>query len=127
MKKVFYGLAMALLVLAFSVPAAAADGVAIQVVNKTEKPLQAKVEIRSMEGTKNIDRVAGVGATIQFTKSETTHGDMKAPAGWMLYLHETCQILLYGEGDGAQCGSNYSECAYVEQLDACSFRATIAK
>ena len=127
MKKLVSVLAMVLLALAFSVPAAAADGVAIQVVNKTGKPLQAKVEIRSMEGTKSIDKVAGVGDTIQFSKGETSHGDMVAPAGWMLYLHETCQILLYGEGEGAQCGSNYSDCAFVEQLDACSFRATIAK
>ncbi len=126
MRKLLCIPAMLLLVLVFTASMAAADGVAIEVVNKTGKQLPVKLVITSMVGDKDITRTADVGGTVQFSKAETAHDPKSFPVGWKLYFHETCTALIAIE-DNNQCGPQYTECAKVDGLGPCSYRYTVVK
>jgi hypothetical protein len=129
MKKLLCIPVMFLLVLAFSVfPAVADQGVAIEVINKTGKQLPVRLEIKSWGGDKDINRSAGVGDTLQFSKAETAHAAGAMVPSWNLYFNAPCVYqILSNTGDTCQLATPITQCALPEKLDTCSYRFTVAE
>lgn len=129
MKKLLCIPMMFLLALVLTVSVAVADqGVAIEVVNKTGKELKTRLEIKSWSGDKDINRSAGVGDTIKFSKAETAHAPGVMVPEWDIYFNAPCMYQILSRKDGTcEAVVGVYNCALMEKLGECSYRYTVAE
>lgn len=105
------------------------DGLMVEVVNKTGKELDVRVDVNDWEKSRSVSRTVADGGTITIPKSETKHDEGVLVAHWEVVFHNNCTYRIMPKDDG-ECTRLVStgDCANIEDPGgSCAIRFVVGK